>query len=440
MNNIFGICLLSLISAIEVLLLYRVLFYTVVDISNYSLKNKIIIWTVGVGTGVLVGFNREILFFSSLIFLFHISILLFTFCLIEKRNRLIIGSIIVCYFSIVALLDYLWAFLSMIILDESFIYQVHEGVSWEKIMIFSISRGLMIPVIIMLKKRNFLKEFIISYKRILGILSITLVVILIRYQFWMVEMVQFERPINGLEAGASIFTLVSFVLLFSFFVMKSMYFQKENNWLASKDQIMNQHYQELLDGMEKNRYIIHDMKHHIMVLQQYEQKKQYGRLHDYLEKINGELIAAQYPVLTGNRIIDFILNQKRQEAENLGIRFEMETTVFFSQPMDDKELCVLFANLLDNAIEAAKKMKKDEAWISAKIEKMQQMFFIEISNSFSNELKVSNGKILSLKKDKEYHGYGLKSVQRIVEEHEGCFSIRILEKQFVVNISFFSES
>ena len=88
MNNIFGICLLSLISAIEVLLLYRVLFYTVVDISNYSLKNKIIIWTVGVGTGVLVGFNREILFFSSLIFLFHISILLFTFCLIEKRNRL----------------------------------------------------------------------------------------------------------------------------------------------------------------------------------------------------------------------------------------------------------------------------------------------------------------------------------------------------------------
>ena len=66
------------------------------------------------------------------------------------------------------------------------------------------------------------------------------------------------------------------------------------------------------------------------------------------------------------------------------------------------------------------------------------MFFIEISNSHSGNIIKSKGNFISSKKDKDMHGYGLKSVKRIVNEYEGEITFNEKNDQFIVSISFFS--
>ena len=136
MDDILGIGCICVISIFEIWILYQVLFNTVIDLKVLRNKDKFIMWISIFVTGIMSGINREGLFFSSILFLFNIIVIFICSGWIKKKNLWIIGDIIVFYFALVALIDYLWAFLSMIILNQSFIYRVHTGTSLEKIIIF----------------------------------------------------------------------------------------------------------------------------------------------------------------------------------------------------------------------------------------------------------------------------------------------------------------
>lgn len=438
MNSMLIYSLLCGVSIFEVWMMYQILFNTLIDTTYFGSKEKIIVWLSSLIIGGLTGVNREILFFSSIVFVINIVLLIIIVSRIQCKNIGTISGIIVVYFTIIAILDYVWAFLSMIIMDTSFINQVHRGISVEKVIIFSFSRCLTVSILWICKRKKVSFYNISEYKKQIWSFGIILFVILIRYQFWMVDMVTLAVPMEGFVAGISILSVLIFVFALTYFILKSSFFQKEHGLLKVKDEMMSQHYQELLQGMEKNRHLIHDIKHHILILQQYEQDREYEKLHDYLEKMNEEIQETQNPMITGNRIVDFILNQKRQKAENNGIQFRIESHTFFSQPLEDKDICVLLGNLLDNAIEAAGDVENNNPWIRIRLEKIEEMFFVEIANSFSDKIIRSKGNFLSSKQDKEMHGYGLKSVKRIVMEYEGEISFREKDGQFVVSISFFS--
>ena len=156
-----------------------------------------------------------------------------------------------------------------------------------------------------------------------------------------------------------------------------------------------------------------------------------------MEKVNGELITLDDKVWTGHRILDFVLNQKKGLAEQKGISFEIWASALLNLPLSDGDVSVLFGNLLDNAIEACDRMQDGKRWILFRLRKRQQLLFIEISNSMENVLKIKNGVILTSKEDKKLHGYGLKSVKRIVDKYDGTFSFSIEKGIFKVNLSFF---
>ena len=50
--------------------------------------------------------------------------------------------------------------------------------------------------------------------------------------------------------------------------------------------------------------------------------------------------------------------------------------------------------------------------------------------------RIKDGELFTSKKDKKLHGYGLKSVKRIIKEYDGFFSFSVEEDVFKVKISF----
>lgn len=124
-------------------------------------------------------------------------------------------------------------------------------------------------------------------------------------------------------------------------------------------------------------------------------------------------------------------------AEERNIEFFIETIFLPQWPFKDSELCSLFGNLLDNSIEACEKIKKGKRWIKVQVEKQNRLLFLDISNSIEEKILVRGGKLITNKKDKANHGYGLKGIERIVNKYEGEMSYQVKGNLFKIIITFF---
>ena len=98
---------------------------------------------------------------------------------------------------------------------------------------------------------------------------------------------------------------------------------------------------------------------------------------------------------------------------------------------------MIFSNLLDNAIEACGKMERKRKWITVDIHMKNAMTVIKVENSAFECPKRVNGEFVSTKIKREIHGYGIKSVQSIVEKYGGTGEWKYAEGVFSVCICFF---
>ncbi len=428
----------ALLSMFEVWLCYQLLYLTLLEKEYLNVKEKIVIWVNIVVWGAAVSYNRNFMFFSHNAFLFGIVVTcICAIYVVGKEKRLVCSLVVICY-SLTALLDFFFMFLSMAFLNNFTMADIYRGVSGYKLPIFLLARAAVGTVFFLLSRRNsiFLNN-IQEYKDVLCLFGGVVVVILRKYQYTVYEMVSGQIPYNGVNNGASLMVLMVIVFCISALYVKGTILQEQNQLLLSRDELMRQNYEELRLSVESHRQMIHDLKHHFFILQEYEASGQYEKLHEYLIKMNQSVDALDERVWTGHRVLDFILNQKKKKAEENGIAFQVCVAALLNIPLSDGDISVLFGNLLDNAIEACERMQGGKRWILFRLRKRRQLVFVEISNSIEEKPKIENGSLLTSKKDKRLHGYGLKSVNNIVEKYNGVFSYSIKEQVFKVNLSFY---
>lgn len=191
---------------------------------------------------------------------------------------------------------------------------------------------------------------------------------------------------------------------------------------------------EIIEG---NRQFVHDVKNHFLALKGYSEAGDLSGLNQYLSELNEDFSVEAKAIKTGQRIVDIVLNQKRNEAEKLDISFEYQAMSGILLPLKDSELCALLGNLLDNALEACEKIEERQRWIQVTLEKKGKMVLLEVANSIDEMPKQKDGQWITSKTDKSIHGYGLKSVRRIVDKYEGDFSCQIKESAFYAAVTFF---
>lgn len=103
---------------------------------------------------------------------------------------------------------------------------------------------------------------------------------------------------------------------------------------------------------EQTRAFRHDIKNHLSVL---DGLLSGGRLEEgraYLKKLEAASEALSFPYQTGNPVVDILLGEKLGLAE--GIAAEVSLLLPKQWGIDDFDLCVIFANALDNAITACR--------------------------------------------------------------------------------------
>lgn len=200
-----------------------------------------------------------------------------------------------------------------------------------------------------------------------------------------------------------------------------------------KNKVMDDYYKDVKLMVENCLYTAHDLKNHIIVLSNYARQNNLSKIETYLDKIGQPVKEFAQYIWCENEVLNLIINTKLQEAKrnSINVEISVEKSKFV---VSDNELCTILSNLLDNAIEACKKIEPDLRWICVKICEESGCTIIKVSNSILDVPVKRNESFVSSKGS--HHGLGLKSVKTIVHKYNGDVSCSFDERQFNVIISF----
>lgn len=185
---------------------------------------------------------------------------------------------------------------------------------------------------------------------------------------------------------------------------------------------------------EEIKMLRHDMKHCLMVINQMIANNNNKEAITYINELtNSGTLTKDVHITTGIPVIDAVINEKY--AKCLSNEIEMKCSIDTSVgSINELDMSILLSNLLDNSIEAAKIAENKK--VELIIKKVKAIEFIIIKNTISESVIKSNPELHSTKSSAENHGYGMKSIRKIVKNNNGNINIYEIEGMFVVEISF----
>lgn len=204
-----------------------------------------------------------------------------------------------------------------------------------------------------------------------------------------------------------------------------------------KNKLMHNYYEQLEERDVEIRKFRHDYKNHVRGIIYYVEEEKYDELKKYVETIQTEGILRSTMIDVGHDYINAIFNHYYLECKEEGITFKVEGNICGAESIEDYDWSVIIPNMLDNAIEATKKISdKEMRKIVVNLKNVKNKIVISETNPVCKDvsLKVLE-KIQTTKIDKLNHGYGIKNIKNSVEKYHGDLTCEIDENnQFVMTI------
>lgn len=191
-------------------------------------------------------------------------------------------------------------------------------------------------------------------------------------------------------------------------------------------------YQQSQETLDLINYKYHDLKHHIIALRAEENKE---KRNAYLDKMEDEIRNYEAQNKTGNQVLDTLLTAKSLYCmrEKIALTYVVDGARL--DFMDVMDICSIFGNALDNAIECEKKIPETEKrMIHVSMFVQQTFLIIRFENYCEGELDFEQNLPVTTKKQAEFHGYGLKSLRHTVHKYGGEVDIDVEDQWFRLKI------
>ncbi len=189
------------------------------------------------------------------------------------------------------------------------------------------------------------------------------------------------------------------------------------------------YYQDKQKNEERVKSIYHDMKNHLLVL---ENKENTEEIQKMAKTLREQIEDYEEYTHTGNDFLDVIIKDKTRIAKEKNIDFIVAidfNNINFIEPLD---ISTIFGNALDNAIEGVEKLPEEKRVIFVKAGKVNEFLSIVVENNYNPDIKLENKK--TTKKDNFLHGYGIQNIENAVEKYNGTCTITKENEKFILKI------
>ncbi len=136
-------------------------------------------------------------------------------------------------------------------------------------------------------------------------------------------------------------------------------------------------------------------------------------------------------------VLNAILSERRERAEKCGVQMDIFVENFlkvdFISPAD---MISMFGNLLDNALEAAQQCEESKRAVTVKFFMGNEyMLAVHIENYFKTPALLEKGRLLTTKRDKRVHGFGIGIVRQVAEQYGGSLQLEQTDGRFIADLS-----
>lgn len=223
------------------------------------------------------------------------------------------------------------------------------------------------------------------------------------------------------------------VTLYAYHVQrKELYTKRE---LASLQNVLqNQYaqYQQSKESIEVINRKYHDLKHQIAILRaEPDNEKRLA----FLDQMEDEIKNYEAQNKTGNSVLDTVLTSKSLYCAQHHIELTCMADGSKLDFMDTMDICTIFGNALDNAIEYVQTISDPgKRLIYVNLFVRKRFMVIRVKNYFEGELSTIDGLPATTKADVDYHGFGLKSIRHTCEKYGGSMELSAIENWFSLQL------
>ena len=267
---------------------------------------------------------------------------------------------------------------------------------------FSVIDGTIALLIVIILSRV-IKNTVIGTGRIKKKYVFILVSILFIDSVFLIEMGDYVESLT--QHGRQFVSAVNYILVVVVITIQAIaivYLVSSRDVFIEREELIGRifeeqgrHYEDLRQKEYKTRRFRHDLKNHMNLLAQLCKDGDIDRIRNYLDEININIRQFDSKIHTHNEIADAILNRYYDECAEAGIELKVKGHFAENYQISTFDTCVIFSNLLDNALQAEKKIKNiDKKEISVKIRYTDEAeTIILFENDIEEDIEIKNGKI-----------------------------------------------
>ena len=276
--------------------------------------------------------------------------------------------------------------------------------------------------------RELYRSFVNTYQTISG--WIILSVVSLAFFLMFLSLIYFPRLIvqraepalSHISMGFAItlyaLTYIGIIAIFHDFT--SMEKERED---ARNNKIKMDYWQTQISAQDEiiahTRKLKHDLRHHDNLLIEYIKNKDYDKALNYLEKHGAVVDQMNLKKYCSNYTVNCLLSSYIKKAETNGIKVSCLANIPSELNIDDLELASLYANLIENAIEACDRIQDEtrQKFIKISTDYKDGQLKIQIVNSCNSNIVFDGEFPVSQKLNPS--GLGTKSVAEVVRKHDG---------------------
>ena len=181
-----------------------------------------------------------------------------------------------------------------------------------------------------------------------------------------------------------------------------------------------EYYKMLLKQDEEQKILVHDIKKHLHSISTLNEQNERHKIDTYISQIIHSSSLQESVRVCDNDLLNAILCRYIRDCNEKQITLRADIRKGLLTYMTYDDLTALFCNLLDNAVESASKISDSYIDLSVTYNENASLTMLTMINScYKNPFSDKTGMLTTTKQNHLRHGYGLKSIQRIVEKYHG---------------------
>lgn len=204
--------------------------------------------------------------------------------------------------------------------------------------------------------------------------------------------------------------------------------QSEQNLLITQVSAARAHLDALKESQQRTTLYRHDMRHYLSLIDACLSDNNKEAAQKYIADVENAIKDTVVERYCSNYTVNLILSSYIAKAVNADIQVETKIDLPEKSPISDMDLCVIFANAIENATNACKKIPSiEDRMLSIICKTRNDKLLIQFANSYAGQIRFVDDMPVS---PVENHGLGTKSIAAVAQKYGGIYSFDARDNVF----------